>query len=53
MMIGKKMIIATICAVFRDKVIQIIENDFEGYQGQMKIAGRIFEISIFEVKEEQ
>lgn len=52
-MIGKGMIIATICAVFKDKVIQIIENDFEGYQGRVRIAGRTFHISIHEEKEKQ
>jgi len=52
-MIGKWMIIQIICSVFRDKIIQIIENDWEGYQGRVKIAGRIFHISIHEEKEEQ
>lgn len=51
-MIGKSMIIATICSVFRDKVIEIIDNDWEGWNGRVKIAGRTFHISINEIKEE-
>lgn len=52
-MIGKKMIVDTICAVFRDKVIQVIASDWEGYQDTVKIAGRIFHIAINEITEEQ
>lgn len=52
--IDKSMIIATICAVVRDKVLKIIENsDFEGWRGQVKIGGRTFQISVYEEKEEQ
>lgn len=52
-MIGKNMIIQTICSVFQDKVIKLIDNDREGWSGRVKIAGRTFHISICEEKEEQ
>lgn len=52
-MIGKDMIFQTICAVFRDKVIDVIYDDCKEATGRVKIAARIFHIATHEIIEEQ